>query len=141
MLYLGHSGNCITIPVRIHLKLFFYTSAVTLPTGREVSKPNYWAGFRGLYSRFYAWLLRRMPSERQRLLAVTILAGGLCGLAAVAFHLSIMGLETLLIDVPMPPRDIVGYGGPSFPPPIGGLVAGVGLTYFAPAAAGSGIPR
>jgi hypothetical protein len=29
---------------------------------------------------------------------VTILAGGLCGLAAVAFHLSIMGLETLFID-------------------------------------------
>ena len=36
-----------------------------------------------------------MPSEPQRLLAVTILAGGLCGLAAVAFHLSIMGLEVI----------------------------------------------
>ena len=34
-----------------------------------------------------------MANERQRLLAVTILAGGLCGLAAVAFHLSIGWLE------------------------------------------------
>ncbi len=39
-----------------------------------------------------------MANERQRLLAVTILAGGLCGLAAVAFHLSIGWLETLLIN-------------------------------------------
>jgi len=49
-------------------------------------------------SKFYAWLLRRMPTERQRLLAVTIVAGGLCGLAAVAFHKSIGWLEALLID-------------------------------------------
>jgi hypothetical protein len=42
--------------------------------------------------------LLRIPSERQRLLVVTILAGGLCGLAAVAFHLSIMGLEVIFID-------------------------------------------
>ena len=44
---------------------------------------------KGLFERFFAWLARRMPNERQRLLAVTIVAGGLCGLAAVAFHLSI----------------------------------------------------
>jgi CIC family chloride channel protein len=104
-------------------------------------KPGYWAGLQGLYAHFYAWLLRRMPSERQRLLAVTILAGGLCGLAAVAFHMSIMGLEALLID------RANGAAGHSWiwwtiiSPTIGGLVAGVGLTYFAPAAAGSGIPQ
>ena len=39
-----------------------------------------------------------MPNERQRLLAFTILAGGLCGLAAVAFHLSIGWAEMLMID-------------------------------------------
>ena len=71
--------------------LYFYTGVVTPPTSQEVPKPSYWVGFQGLYVHFYDWLLRRMPSERQRLLAVTILAGGLCGLAAVAFHLSIMG--------------------------------------------------
>jgi len=39
-----------------------------------------------------------MANERQRLLAVTIAAGGLCGPAAVAFHLSIAWLENLLIN-------------------------------------------
>ena len=49
-------------------------------------KSGYWVGLSDLYPRLFAWLMRRIPSERQRLLAVTILAGGLCGLAAVAFH-------------------------------------------------------
>ena len=111
------------------------------PTSQEVPEHSYWAGFQGLSARFYAWLLRRIPSERQRLLAVTILAGGLCGLAAVAFHLSIMGLESLLIE------RANGASGHSWiwwtilSPTIGGAVVGVGLTYFAPAAAGSGIPQ
>ena len=39
-----------------------------------------------------------MANERQRLLAVTILAGGVCGLAAVAFHLTIAWLENLMIN-------------------------------------------
>ncbi len=82
-----------------------------------------------------------MPSERQRLLAVTILAGGLCGLAAVAFHLSIMGLETHLIDRANAAPGHSWIWWTILSPAIGGLVAGVGLTYFAPAAAGSGIPQ
>ena len=104
-------------------------------------KPSYWAGLHGLYAHFYAWLLRRIPSERQRLLAVTILAGGLCGLAAVAFHLSIMGLEALLIDRANAAPGHRWIWWTIVSPTIGGLVAGVGLTYFAPAAAGSGIPQ
>ena len=60
--------------------------------GEEMPEPSLWAGLQGLYSHSFAWLMRRMPSERQRLLAVTIIAGGMCGLAAVAFHLSILGL-------------------------------------------------
>jgi len=104
-------------------------------------KRSYWAGFPGLYARFYSWLLRRMPSERQRLLAVTILAGGLCGLAAVAFHLSIMGLEALFIERANSASGHSWIWWTILSPTIGGLVAGVGLTYFAPAAAGSGIPQ
>jgi len=85
--------------------------------------------------------MRRMPGERQRLLAVTILAGGLCGLAAVLFHLSIGWLESLMID-----RANAAHGNSwiwwtILTPTFGGLVAGLGLTYFAPAAAGSGIPQ
>jgi CIC family chloride channel protein len=108
---------------------------------KEMPEPSGWAGFQSLYSHFYAWLLRRMPTERQRLLAVTILAGGLCGLAAVAFHLSIMGLEALLIDRANSAPGHSWIWWTVISPALGGLVAGVGLTYFAPAAAGSGIPQ
>jgi chloride channel protein, CIC family len=82
-----------------------------------------------------------MPNERQRLLAVTILAGGACGLAAVAFHLSISLLEKLFID------RANAAGGHSWiwwtilTPGLGGALAGVGLAYWAPGAAGSGIPQ
>ena len=98
-----------------------------------------------LYGRVVAWLLRRMPNERQRLLAFTILAGGLCGLAAVAFHKSVAWVEGMLID-----RAATGYATPSahlwilwtiLCPALGGLVCGLGLFYLVPAAAGSGIPQ
>ncbi|MGO8932080.1 MAG: hypothetical protein ACLQDA_00080, partial [Terracidiphilus sp.] len=59
---------------------------------------KYWVGIEGLVSRFFTWLGRRRPTERQRVLAITIVAGGLCGLAAVAFHVSCARLYTLLID-------------------------------------------
>ena len=75
------------------------------------------------------------------MLAFTILAGGVCGLAAVAFHLSIAWLEALFIN-----RANVAPGHSwifwtILTPGLGGLVVGLGLTYWAPAAAGSGIPQ
>jgi CIC family chloride channel protein len=82
-----------------------------------------------------------MANERQRLLAVTIIAGGLCGLAAVAFHLSIGWLEDLFINRA---NHAPGYSWifwTILSPGIGGLIVGLGLTYWAPAAAGSGIPQ
>lgn len=102
---------------------------------------EYWIGFQGLYSRFLAWLMRRVPNERQRLLAFTILAGGLCGLAAVAFHVSIGWLEALLIDRANAAPGHSWIWWTILTPTLGGLAAGVGLTYFVPAAAGSGIPQ
>ncbi len=86
-------------------------------------------------------MVRRMPNERQRLLAFTIVAGGLCGLAAVAFHLSILGLEKLLIDRANAAPGHWWIFWTILTPALGGLVVGVGLTYWAPAAAGSGIPQ
>ena len=92
-----------------------------------------------------AWLMRRLPTERQRLLAFTILAGGLCGFAAVAFHISVAFLEHLLIE-----RAAAGASTPNhylwivwtiLTPAVGGLICGLGLYYIAPAAAGSGIPQ
>ena len=95
----------------------------------------------GLYSRFLAWLTRRMPNERQRLLALTIVAGGACGLAAVAFHLSIGWLEDLLINRANHAHGHTWIFWTILTPGLGGLIAGLGLTYWAPAAAGSGIPQ
>jgi chloride channel protein, CIC family len=106
---------------------------------------NLWAWLVNAYTRFSAWLMLRIPNERQRLLAFTILAGGLCGLAAVAFHISVARVEGLLID-----RAAAGYataGNHSWIiwtilcPALGGLACGLGLYFVVPAAAGSGIPQ
>jgi CIC family chloride channel protein len=94
-----------------------------------------------LYSRIVAWLVRRVPSERQRLLAFTIVAGGVCGLAAVAFHVCCQRLYALFIN---PATSAPGHSWiwwTILTPALGGLVAGVGLTFWVPAAAGSGIPQ
>src|SRR5271157_4193623 len=88
-----------------------------------------------------ALVLRIMPTERQRLLALTIVSGGLCGLAAVAFHVGIVKASALLID-----RAEAAHGHWWIPltilsPSLGGLLAGLGLRYWAPGAVGSGIPQ
>jgi chloride channel protein, CIC family len=96
---------------------------------------------RNLFSRFLTWFTARMANERQRLLAVTILAGGLCGLAAVAFHLAIAWLENLMINRANFAHGHTWIFWTILTPGIGGLIVGLGLTYWAPAAAGSGIPQ
>ena len=96
---------------------------------------------RGLFARFLAWFTQRMANERQRLLVVTIIAGGLCGLAAVAFHLSIAWLEDLIINRANHTQGHTWIFWTILSPGIGGLIIGLGLTYWAPAAAGSGIPQ
>ncbi|MBS1802289.1 MAG: chloride channel protein [Acidobacteria bacterium] len=82
-----------------------------------------------------------MANERQRLLAVTILAGGLCGLSAVAFHLAIARLEILMINRANSAPGHSWIFWTILSPAFGGLIVGLGLTYWAPAAAGSGIPQ
>ncbi len=82
-----------------------------------------------------------MPNERQRLLAITIVAGGLCGLSAVAFHISCAHLYTFLIDRATGSRGHAWIWWTILTPALGGLVVGLGLTYWVPAAAGSGIPQ
>jgi len=85
--------------------------------------------------------MRRMPNERQRLLAITIVAGGVCGLAAVAFHLSVTWLYGAVIDRAAAAPGHTWIWWTILTPAVGGLVAGLGLTYWVPAAAGSGIPQ
>jgi chloride channel protein, CIC family len=114
---------------------------VELSDSEESKIPKYWAGLSGLYWRFLNWLMHRMPNENQRLLAVTILAGGLCGLAAVAFHLSIGWAETLMIDRANAAPGNSWIWWTILTPAFGGLVVGLCLTYLVPGAAGSGIPQ
>ena len=94
-----------------------------------------------MFSRFLAWLMGRMPTERQRLLAFTILAGGLCGLAAVAFHASVGLAESLLIDRATAASGHSWIWWTILSPALGGLATGLGLYFLVPSAAGSGIPQ
>src|SRR3954470_22025939 len=87
-----------------------------------------------LLRRRFSALLRLTPTERQRLLVLTIISGGLCGLAAVAFHQGISFGESLLIERAMtasfPLWIYLGIAVPA----IGGLIVGLGLHYWAPGA-------
>jgi chloride channel protein, CIC family len=100
-----------------------------------------WVGIEALFARFFAWLARRMPNERQRLLAITIVAGGVCGLSAVAFHVSCASLYGLLINRATSAPGHAWIWWTILTPALGGLAVGLGLTYWVPAAAGSGIPQ
>lgn len=102
---------------------------------------NYRQEIASVWTRFLARLIRYLPNEQQRLLALTILAGGLCGLAAVSFHLSIGWLEKLLINQANAATGHSWIVWTILTPGLGGLVVGLGLTYWSPAAAGSGIPQ
>jgi chloride channel protein, CIC family len=75
------------------------------------------------------------------MLAFTILAGGLCGLAAVAFHASVGLAESLLIDRATAASGHSWIWWTILCPALGGLAAGLGLYYIVPSAAGSGIPQ
>ncbi|MBS2023160.1 MAG: chloride channel protein [Deltaproteobacteria bacterium] len=81
------------------------------------------------------------PSESQQLFALTLVIGGLCGLAAVAFHLLINLVSSLAID-----RALAAAGNAWIPwtllvPTMGGLISGAVLQYLVPNARGSGVPQ
>jgi len=95
----------------------------------------------GLDTRFLRGWRGACPNERQRLLAITIVAGGVCGLVAVAFHMSVARLYALFIDRASAAPGHAWIWWMILTPAIGGLVVGLGLTYWVPAAAGSGIPQ
>ena len=85
--------------------------------------------------------LRLVPSESHRLFALTLIAGASCGLAAVFFHLSIIGMETRLIDKAMAGSGRSWIWWTMLTPTIGGLISGAILQYVVPGARGSGIPQ
>jgi CIC family chloride channel protein len=92
---------------------------------------------------YQLWLTtkaRFSPTERQRLFGLTILIGGVCGLAAVAFHESIRGLAGLTIDRGFDAPGDTWIAWVILIPTVGALGAGI-MLYFLPGARGSGIPQ
>ncbi len=85
--------------------------------------------------------LRIVPTEPQRLFALTMVIGLTCGLAAVAFHLSIRLLEMNLIARAMAAPGNSWMGWTIVTPTIGGMICGALLQYVVPNARGSGIPQ
>lgn len=86
-------------------------------------------------------LRRLLPSESQHLFGLTIVVGIVCGLVAVAFHLSIKAAEALLIGRALQADGDSWMVWTVLTPTIGGLVAGAVLTWVVPGARGSGIPQ
>ncbi|WP_193212130.1 chloride channel protein [Luteolibacter marinus] len=86
------------------------------------------------------WMRRRL-NDGQRFLALCVLAGLLCGLAAVAFHLTIHHLFDWLWEQ-AESRDPLEFCAILLAAPtLAGLAVGVVVQKFAPDAAGSGIPQ
>jgi chloride channel protein, CIC family len=94
---------------------------------------------------FRAWALRFelrvAPTESQRLFALTVTIGVVCGLAAVAFHFSIRFAESLLFEraITAPGSLWIVWGIAT--PALGGLLAGILLKHVFPNARGSGVPQ
>lgn len=85
---------------------------------------------------------RIVPTEAQRLLALTMAIGVVCGVIAVAFHEAIRFGEERFISMTI--RSQGSYGWVFWLlalPTLGGLIAGALLTRFFPDARGSGIPQ
>ncbi|MGH7294529.1 MAG: chloride channel protein, partial [Polyangiaceae bacterium] len=94
---------------------------------------------RGLY--LLSAEIRFAPSEAQRLFFLTILIGIVCGLAAVAFHISITLASHELIDRAMNAPGNSWIGWTLVTPALGALGCGALLQYVVPNARGSGIPQ
>jgi CIC family chloride channel protein len=91
--------------------------------------------------RVSAILRRAIPNYRQRLFALTVVIGGACGLAAVAFHLFIELVSHLAIEPALaaPGRSWIWWT--LLVPTLGSLAAGLLLHHVVPNARGSGIPQ
>jgi CIC family chloride channel protein len=72
---------------------------------------------------------------------LTVASGGLCGLAAVAFHVGIGKAERLLINRAMMAPAHSWLYWTILTPALGGLLAGLAVHYWVPGAVGSGIPQ
>jgi CIC family chloride channel protein len=85
--------------------------------------------------------IRFAPTEAQRLFFLTIVIGIVCGLTAVAFHVTITLASHVLIDRAMSAPGRTWIGWTLVTPTLGAILCGVLLQYVVPNARGSGIPQ
>jgi CIC family chloride channel protein len=85
-------------------------------------------------------LVRLVPQEPQRVFAVTLAVGCVCGLVAVLFHLAIRGLEAALIGPALSARGSAFVVRTLLTTTLGALACGA-LLHLVPQARGSGIPQ
>lgn len=109
-------------------------SSQCLPMNAHSALVNKFNGFRTWALRFE---LRVAPTESQRLFALTVVIGVVCGLAAVLFHFSIRFAEGLLFDRAITAPDNLWIVWGVVTPALGGLAAGILLKYVFPNARGN----
>ncbi|MFC7337559.1 chloride channel protein [Haloferula chungangensis] len=86
------------------------------------------------------WMRNRL-SDDQRFAVLCMLGGLLCGLAAVLFHLAIHHLFEWLWHEASHREPTEFMAMMLLAPTLAGLLVGIGVQFFAPNAAGSGIPQ
>ncbi len=87
-------------------------------------------------------LFNRVPlREQQKIYILTLLIGGICGIAAVSFHLLLDYFQDHMIYAAAASHHWWRLPSVVLIPSIGGLIAGAGLYFLAPEARGSGIPQ
>ena len=84
--------------------------------------------------------LRWAPTQAQRLFALTVIIGVVCGLAAVAFHISLRVASQFAIDRAMSAQGYSWIFLTLLVPTVGAVLSGILLMYV-PNARGSGIPQ
>jgi CIC family chloride channel protein len=85
--------------------------------------------------------IRLSPSEAQRTLGVTFVVGAACGILAVLFHTAILAADRRFISAAQSAPGWSWIPWTLACPTLGGLFAGLALSYGFPAARGSGIPQ
>lgn len=88
-----------------------------------------------------AALRRRLRSESRLVLATTLVAGAVCGLVAVSFHLAIRSAQARLLDRAMDAPGRWALLLTIVTPVLGALVAGLIVHQLVPGARGSGLPQ
>src|SRR6185436_11259661 len=89
-------------------------------------------GWRNLNFALLRVFLRLVPSENHRVFAVALVAGALCGLAAVSFHLGIIWTEGKLIDRAFTATGKAWIWWTILIPTAGSLICGAILQYVIP---------